>query len=337
MAIDFNGALTLADQAVLSNDPLVKEITMSLHQTWNAIKDIPFYTSPSLRQVGVRYTNEAGTIPTPTWSSINGEPNAVKGKPKSYEEQMYLIRNKITVDCRLLDQPNNIIDPVEAQIKIFMEGFAYDFNDKFINNDPTSAASGNSPDCFPGLKYRLEHRADYDIPTDCLLAPASTVASLDTTASYSPAEANGALSAMQELFDNLNAPDGSGVVLYMNEDTKRRFESVIRLLGAGTGFNTDNDAFDRSVDSYKGAKIRTVGRKLDGTTPVITAPTNFADIYAVRYGTGYVQGWQSGPFKPEYLGKSKENGIMHNVLFDWGMGLWMPNTRSIARLRIATN
>ena len=56
MAIDFNGALTLADQAILSNDPMVKEITKSLHQTWNAVKDIPFYTSPSLRQIGLRYT-----------------------------------------------------------------------------------------------------------------------------------------------------------------------------------------------------------------------------------------------------------------------------------------
>jgi len=337
MAIDFNGALTLADQAVLSNDPLVKEITMSLHQTWNAIKDIPFYTSQSLRQVGVRYTNEAGTIPMPTWSAINGEPNAVKGKPKSYEEQMYLIRNKITVDSRLLEQPNNIIDPVEAQVKIFLEGFAYDFNDKFINNDPSSTAGTNSADCFPGLKYRLENRAAFDIPVDCLVSPASTVATLDVSSTYNASEANGTISALQELFDNLNSPDGNGVVLYMNEETKRRFEFIIRALGAGTGFNTDVDAFDRSVDTYKGAKIRTVGRKVDGTTPVITAPANFQDVYAVRYGTGYVQGWQSGPFKPEYLGKSKENGIMHNVLFDWGMGLWMPNTRSIGRLRLATN
>lgn len=336
MAIDFTGALTLADQAILSNDPLVKEITKSLHQTWNAIKDIPFYTSPQLTQKGVRYTNEAGTIPTPTWSAINSEPNAVKGKPKSYEEQMYLIRNKITIDKRLLDQQNTIVDPVEAQVKIFMEGFAYDFNDKFINNDPTSVAAGNSPDCFPGLKYRLEHAADYDIPSDCVLAPASSVATLNT-AVYDMPKANGVISAIQELFDNMNAPDGDGVVLYMNEETKRRIEFLIRALGAGTGFNTDVDAFDRTIDKYKGATIRTVGRKLNGTTPVISSIPNANDIYAVRYGTGYVQGWQSGPFKPEYLGKSPENGIMHNILFDWGMGLWMPNTRSIGRLRLATN
>ena len=63
MAIDFNGALTLADHASLSNDPLVKEITKSLHQTWNALKDIPLYTSPSLKQVGMRYLNQG--IPAP--------------------------------------------------------------------------------------------------------------------------------------------------------------------------------------------------------------------------------------------------------------------------------
>jgi hypothetical protein len=54
MAIDFNGALTLADHASLSNDPLVKEITKSLHQTWNALKDVPLFTSPSLKQVGMQ-------------------------------------------------------------------------------------------------------------------------------------------------------------------------------------------------------------------------------------------------------------------------------------------
>lgn len=149
MAIDFNGALTLADHAALSNDPLVKEITKSLHQTWNALKDIPLFTSPSLKQVGMRYLNQ--NIPLPNWTGVNSEPVAVKGKPKSYEESLYLVRNKILVDHVLLDQPTNIIDPIEAQVQIFLEGFAYDFNDKFVNNNPASPAPGNSADCFPDL------------------------------------------------------------------------------------------------------------------------------------------------------------------------------------------
>ena len=338
MAIDFNGALTLADHASLSNDPLVKEITKSLHQTWNALKDVPLFTSPSLKQVGMRYLNQ--NIPLPNWTGVNSEPVAVRGKPKSYEESMYLIRNKILVDHVLLDQPNNIIDPIEAQVNIFLEGFAYDFNDKFINNDPSNVATGNSADCFPGLAYRMNNFADYDIPAEMDLACTGGSADLYTNTS---AVANNFIFQMQFLLDNMNSPDGDGVVFYMNEATKRRIELNIRVMGIGAGFDITQDSYQRPVEKYKNATIRTVGRKADGTTHVI--PDNLSNgisadngkcshIYAVRYGTGYVQGWQSGPFKPTYLGLSKENGIMHNVVFDWGVGLWVPHVRAIGRLKV---
>lgn len=334
MAIDFNGALTLADHAALSNDPLVKEITKSLHQTWNALKDIPLYTSPSLKQVGMRYLNSG--IPAPNWTGVNSEPVAVKGRPKSYEEQMYLIRNKILVDHVLLDQPTNIIDPIEAQVQIFLEGFAYDFNDKFVNNNP---ATGNV-DCFPGLSYRMDNPADYDIPSEMDLALTGGSADLYTNSSTT---ANNFIFKMQETLDNMNAPDGDGVVFYMNEATKRRIELNIRVMGIGAGFDITQDSYQRPVEKYKNATIRTVGRKSDGTTAIIADNLNngvvgdagkCSHIYAVRYGTGYVQGWQSGPFKPQYLGLSKENGIMHNVVFDWGIGLWIPHTRAVARMKV---
>lgn len=351
MAIDFNGALTLADQAILSNDPLVKEITKSLHQTWNAVKDIPFYTSPSLRQIGMRYTNSG--IPTPNWTGINSEPQAVKGKPKQYEEQMFLLRNKITIDKVLLDQPNNIIDPVDAQVQMFLEGFAYDFNDKFINNDPTSSAPGNSPDCFPGLKYRLSNPQQFDMASDMTINSASNMSLSNLLAGSSATAGSGAANRfmydIQTLFDNMNAPDGDGIVLYVSEVGKRIIEAAIRVMGIGSGFDITQDNYDRPVEMYKNAKIRVVGRKADGLTSVIPndvslpattvlsdgttgALTNTTTMYAVRYGTGYVQGWQPKPFKPENLGRSQENGIMHNILFEWGCGLWIPHTRAIGRL-----
>ena len=355
MAIDFNGALTLADQAILSNDPLVKEITKSLHQTWNAVKDIPFYTSPSLRQIGMRYTNSG--IPTPNWTGINSEPQAVKGKPKQYEEQMFLLRNKITIDKVLLDQPNNIIDPVDAQVQMFLEGFAYDFNDKFINNDPTSTAPGNSADCFPGLKYRVNNLAQFDMATDVNINSAADLSL--TTLLAGGAGATGAANRfiydLQNLFDNMNSPDGDGIVLYASEQGKRNIETAIRVMGIGSGFDITQDNYDRPVEMYKNAKIRVVGRKADGVTSVIandqavaasaatwsdgttTARTGVTEIFAVRYGTGYVQGWQPKPFKPENLGRSQENGIMHNILFEWGCGLWIPHTRAIGRIRVKVN
>jgi len=342
MAIDFNGALTLADYASLSNDPLVKEITKSLHKTWNALKDIPLSTNPSLRQTGMRYLN--ANIPTPNWTGLNAEPQTFKSKPKSYEEQLYILRNKLTVDRRILDQPNAIVDPVESQIQMFLEGFAYDFNDKFINNDPTSTATGNSQDCFPGLNYRLKNFADYDIPSEMIISSQNiSPTNLFTSgATAGAAAANKFIADVQNLFDNMNAPDGDGIVLYMSELCKRQIEMAIRVMGIGAGFDITQDSYDRPVEKYKNATIRTVGRKSDGVTPIISNTQTIGSltalkatsVFAVRYGTGYVTGWQSEPFKPKYLGLSPENGIMHNVLFDWGVGLWVPHNRALGRIDV---
>lgn len=354
MAIDFNGALTLADYAAISNDPLVKEITKSLHKTWNALKDIPLSTNPTLRQTGMRYLN--ANIPTPNWTGLNAEPQTFKSKPKSYEEQLYILRNKLTVDRRILDQPNAIVDPVESQIQMFLEGFAYDFNDKFINNDPSSTVAGNTADCFPGLNYRLKNASDYDIPGEMIIASTADLSTNATsgllTGSAGSGSANRFMAEVQALFDNMNAPDGDGVVLYMSELCKRQIEMAIRVMGIGAGFDITQDSFDRPVEKYKNATIRTVGRKSDGVTPVIgntltqsvtgnintvATANRQTSIYAVRYGTGYVTGWQSEPFKPKYLGLSPENGIMHNVLFDWGVGLWIPHNRAIGRIDVVVS
>jgi hypothetical protein len=248
---------------------------------------------------------------------------------------MYLIRNKILVDHVLLDQPTNIIDPIEAQVQIFLEGFAYDFNDKFLNNNPLT---GNI-DCFPGLAYRMDNPTDFDIPTE-MSQIAPDAARIDVSASTTSATANQFFAYLQQLLDNMNSPDGDGVVLYMSEKAKRSVEFAIRTMGIGAGFDVTRDSFDRPVEKYKNATVRTVGRKADGTTSVISdtqtasgiSGSTASSIYAVRYGTGYAQGWQSGPFKPTYLGLSKENGIMHNVVFDWGIGLWIPHTRAVGRL-----
>jgi len=281
----------------------------------------------------MRYLNS--NIPAPNWTGVNSEPVPVKGRPKSYEENMYLVRNKILVDKVLMAQPQNIIDPIEAQVQIFLEGFAYDFNDKFINNSPVTG----TVDCFPGLGYRLDNFADFDIPSEMDISVPTTQATLKS-GSITAALSNGLFTAIQELLDNMNAPDGNGVVLYMNEFAKRQIEFAIRTMGIGAGFDVTMDSFDRPVEKYKSATVRTVGRKSDGTTPIIAnnlagpVASKSTHIYAVRYGTGYVQGWQSGPFKPEYLGLSKENGIMHNVVFDWGVGLWVPHTRAIGRLKV---
>ncbi len=333
MAVD-SSALTLSEWSVLSNDPVVQSVTMSLHKTMNVLKDIPLKTSRALSMQGVRFIGSEGA-PSVNWATINEEPVTTKGKPSPYSENVYLVRNKFQIDNLLLDQPTQIMDPVTAQVNFWNEAFSYDFNDKFINNNPITGDS----DCFAGIRHRLQNLSDFDLPSDAVV----NAGALALTTSMTAAIANTFLEYVQNLLDNLGAPDGDGVTLYMNEQCKRRFEFAVRMLGAGGGFTTQRDGFDRPVEMYKGAKVRAVGRKVDQTTSIITSTETAAgtadtggtatSIYAVRYGEGYVSGWQTGLLKPKYLGPSTENGVMHNIVIDWGIGLWMPNTRSIGRIR----
>ena len=163
-----------------------------------------------------------------------------------------------------------------------------------------------------------------------------------TTTSSASIVANNLMLFIQQLMDNMNSPDGDGVVLYVSERLKRRIEWAIRNMGIGAGFDITKDSFDRPVEKYKAATVRSVGRRADGITHVLgnetaagvetSAASGLESIYAIRYGSGYATGWQSGPFKPTYLGLSKENGVLHNIVFDWGVGLWTPHVRAVGRV-----
>jgi hypothetical protein len=214
------------------------------------------------------------------------------------------------------------------QIQYYMESLAYDFNDKFINNSPVTG----DQDCFPGLRYRMDNFDQFDIPAEMRVDGGGV--DLTTTGG------NAFMEKLQQLMDNMNSPDGEGIVLYCSERMKRRIEFAIRAMGIGAGFDITRDNFDHPVEMYKAAKVRAVGRKADGVTHILASENasgvagagNFESIFAVRYGTGYVTGWQPGPFKPTYLGLSKENGVLHNIVFDWGVGLWQPHVRAVGRL-----
>ena len=342
MAIDPN-ALTLAEWAHLSNDPLVLKITESLHKTLNILQDIPLVTDETLKMTGMRYIDN---LPGVNWGQINKAPAVTKGKPTPYEEQAFLIRNQFQIDKRLVNNKNNIQSPVQSEIDMFMEALTYELNYRFISNDPTDAANGNA-DAWVGLATRLNNAASYGINAEMNID--GSAVPLDLTANTlsgggtvtASVAANQFVESVQQMLDYMNSPEGDGVVFYCNDLLKRRWERGIRAMGAGAGFDITRDAFDRPVATYKNAKIRDVGRRVDQVTRVITSTenangtlgsSNYTSLYAVRYGDSYFKGWQTNPLKPDNLGVDPTNGVMINIVVDWGSGLWQPHNRSVCRL-----
>jgi len=326
-----SSALSMLEWANLSNAPLVKAVTYSLRKAGSIMTDVPFVNSATLLQNGVRFT---GGLPTVDWVKLNAEPTVVKSTAQPYQEQAYIIRNAVDVDKNYVMDKNQIVDPRGFQAEAVVRSIAYDFNDKFINNDHTV-----DEDAIVGIKARLDN------PTVYGALAANKIDAGGATASLKPASLTAGtfskfMEKLDELFWALNAVDGEGVVLYMNDTVMRRINTGARLASGAGGFSQAQDQYGRTVSMYRSAVIRDVGVKSDQSTRIIlntetnagaAGSSTFTSVYGVRYGIDAMFGWQFEPLNVQDLGL-QNNGVTYRTLIDWTGGLMMPDIRAIGRL-----
>jgi hypothetical protein len=334
-----SNVLSLSEWGDLSNDRMVKKITYSLLEKYNVLQDIPIMTQATMVMNGMRFLNN---LPGSNSRALNSLPTVTKGKPTPYQERAFIIAsNQFQIDAKLAKEENAIQDPLQVQVEAWTKSFTYTFNYNFIQNDPISQIGlVNDPNYTVGLLSRINNTALFETNGDMSIngLGGSTVTA---TVGMTQANANDLVEAIEQIFDYMNVPDGQGVYLYVNDTLRRRIGRAIRLLGAGAGFDTTKDDFGRIVDTFRGAKIRDIGRKADQTTRIIpTAESstgaqsggNSTSIYAVKYGPEDFCAWQYEPMKPKNLGLDPTNGVAYNVVVDYALGFWQPNTRAIARL-----
>lgn len=328
MAISAN-AVTLAQYALMSNSPLVQAVTMSLIDNGSVMQDIPFVTKQTLVANGVRFT---GNLPTVNWAKINEEGATTSATPSAFQEQAYVIRNYIDTDKLLVQDQNQIADPRGIQLAAFLKAASYDFNFKFIENDHSTGDS----DAFVGIRERIDSYTAWGVNSANKIDAGGAVITQAATA----AQANAFLEWLDQLLWSVDAPDGNGVVLYMNDVMVRRLHYLMRLLSGGGGFATTTDQFDRVILRYKGALIRDIGYKADQSTRIITiteaatglaGSSDYTSIYAVNYSMDHLFGWQFAPLDARDLGLM-ENGVIYRTMIDWAGGLYNAHTRSMARL-----
>jgi hypothetical protein len=333
MTIDSN-AYSLADYALNSNSPIVRAISYSLIQNDFVVQDIPILTKKTLVANGVRFE---GNLPSVNWAAVNSEGVTTKGTPTPYAEQLYLVRNYIDVDELYVEEENSIVDPRAAQVEAWLKALAYDFNDKFFNNDHITGAS-NAP---VGLKYRINNGSTFGVRPENLIN-ANGLDISQATLGSTPVNGNKLLEYLDQLLWSVDSPTGAGVTIYANEVWRRRFAFAVRGLGTSGGFATTQDQFGRTIDMYKGAVIRDPGYKADQTTRVIpnteasdgtAGPSTYTSIYAVNYSTDHFYGWQFKDLNAavEDLGKIN-NGVIYRTYISWAIGLMNASTRSIGRL-----
>ncbi len=328
-----SNAISLSEYAVQSNDPLVLKITKSLLVNGIVLADIPLISKKTLKAMGVMWKDN---LPTVNWAKLNAGTTVTKGKPTAYEEQIYLLRNAIDTDIKLLEEENAITDPRGTQLDAYLQSVAYDFNDKFINNDHISGDANS----IVGLRYRLNNVATYNLNSDMMI----DAATLDLSqGGITAANANKFIEFIQQMFTYMGRDDGDGVVLYMNDTMKRRFAFAVRLLGAGAGWSMTKDAYDRVVTKFMNARIVDIGRKASQSSFIITntentdgtaGSSNQTSIYAACYGEERLIGWQYDSLGNSIrdIGLIGNDGTMARILIDWAVGLFPQHTRCMARL-----
>lgn len=336
------GTMTLADYALMSNNPLVQAVTYSLILYSNVIQDVPLIDKKSLIANGARFE---GNLPTVNWSQLNAEGVTTKGTPTAYQEQAYIVRNYIDVDKFLVEDENAIVDPRATQTEAYLKALTYDMNFKFFKNDHV-VGDVNAP---VGIRYRIANGGTYGVrPENSIDAGGVDLSQANAT----QATANKFLELLDQLLWSVDSPEGNGVVLYMNEVMKRRFAYLIRVMGTSGGFMIVKDQFDREIQMYKGAIIRDPGYKQDQATRIILGGTTssgglsgetsagvdgatsspiYTSIYAVNYDTEHFHGWQFEPPNVMDLGLIY-NGVIYRTLIDWAIGFMNQSTRSLGRL-----
>jgi hypothetical protein len=332
MAIATN-SLTLADYALMSNNPLVRAISYSLILYANIIQDVPLMDKKSLIANGTRFE---GNLPSVNWSQLNAEGVTTKGTPTAYQEQAYIIRNYIDVDKFLVEDENAIVDPRATQAEAYLKALTYDINDKFFNNDHITGDVNS----FVGIKYRINNGGVFGVRSENKIDGGAVDLS---QSGATQATANKFIELLDQLLWSVDSPEGEGVVIYMNEVMKRRFAFALRLMGTSGGFDITKDQFDRTIEKYKGAIIRDPGYKSDQTTRIIstwektdgTLGVNGTDhstsIYAVNYDTDHFFGWQFGEPNVQDLGLIY-NGVIYRTLIDWACGFMNASVRSLGRI-----
>jgi len=322
--------MTLADYAITAKEPLVSKVVMSLVDNGSIMaRDIPFFDSEQLMAAGVRW--EKG-LPTVHWASLNEQPQSTTGVPTPYQEQAFIIRDNIDTDRRLVQDKNNIVDPRGVRIDAYLKSVAYDFNNKFLNNDHITGDTKS----FLGLRYRLNNTIG------CRAEQLIDAGGVDMSSSGMTADtANALLEFVEQAMSYADMPNGSSSGrIYMNETMLRRFRRGLRKMGTSGGLDITKDQFDRTIETYKGTPIYDIGRLSDQSTLIIPSVESaagassggtYTSIYCVNYGPEHQYGWQFEPIKVLDLGLLND-GVNMRTNIDWAGGLMNDNLRSFSRV-----
>ena len=305
-------AVTLAQTAKLTKDPLRKGVIMNLIRDSALLDLLPFENVDSLNSVAVRWTN----LPDPTWRRINEDYTADEGDFEQVYESVYAFGGELEVD-RVWSKVRGsmIVDPEVENMKMHNKAMALTWNDYFINGDHASDADG-----IEGLRKRVSN-----MPSRQSVRASSSTDVIDPTSGAASARLY--FDKWEEAFAYTN--DGNVNMILCNLGIKLGLGRVLRYaaVSGGTLLDVTKDQFDRPVTTYRGIPLFDMGLKLDQSTEIIAngqtaedAGTDATDVFMVSFGTEQgITGIQLDPI--EVFDGKKNKSTTDVTVIEWWVGI----------------
>jgi hypothetical protein len=315
-------ALTLAEyakQAYNDGNLLLGNIADWFLMESNVLQLIPWATDKHLAVKIMAWES----LPDVSWRKINAAYSESTGKYQHKIESKYIFGHDIDVDVVLAKAGDTVGDVRQNQRKMSAKAMAFEFNDQFINGDP-------SGDEFKGLSKRVDdvYAAGY---TDQYIDAGSS-ASAGRGVLYDSTERHAFIDNVAKLIHAIagHKPDAA----FMNSKLYMCFESAMRREGL---LKQTEDMFGRIINTFSGVPLIDIGIKADQTTEIITNAETLSggadetSIYAVKYGVDeYMWGIQQEPMQARDLGEVQTKPVYRDRV-EWVVGLAVSNPRSIAR------
>ncbi len=318
-------ALTLADLARQSKQPLQKYILQNLLRYSDLMALVPFFDTDTLTSIVVRWKS----LPSVGYRRIGGGYSESTGTTEQVSEGVYGLGGDILFDKVFELVKNTIEDPKKTQTNMKIKAVAYEFNNLFVNGD--HAVNVDMPE---GVNKRV---AAY-LPGRQSISIGSA---LDVTAST--ANENKFIDYLHALVD-LAGLRGAPMVygkgasrgykkgaLLMNRDTYLGVEKVLRRLSL---LDTTQDNYGRTFDMFANVPLVDVGLKGDQSTELIAnsygGGSNETRIYAVRFaeqegddGMAAIQLNTPEAYDPVAAGETppSNSGPQKALRIDWWVGL----------------
>lgn len=283
---------------------------------------LPIKTVGKLKAKGHRILD----LPTSQNRSLNESYTHSVGHSEPLEETVFMYGGKVSLDYLLDGGDDDLIEDPEAfQLRLHTKAQTFSLKDDLINNTPSAKPKG-----LVGLRYRLVN----DLPSAQRINCGGLDISDDSAGTSDSAFVQKLRRAIYAL------PDHTADLLLMNDTL---LLAIRRILDNLNLLKSTEDSFGREVLRWgdSGPFLVDMGLMADQTTKIITdeedatgvakdagGTTTKTSLFGVRFGEEYLTGWEKSGMQTFRW----QTGVLKYVEFDWPVGLFITNPRSVTQL-----